>query len=53
MQQSTGYIRIDGMTCQNCVRNIETTVNKLNGIQSINVRTTNKKENKFCLFTKS
>jgi Cu+-exporting ATPase len=37
MQQSTEYIRIDGMTCQSCVKNIENTINKLNGIQSIKV----------------
>jgi copper chaperone CopZ len=32
------YIRIDGMTCQSCVRNIENTIKKLNGIQSIKVK---------------
>lgn len=37
MQQATEYIRIDGMTCQNCVTNIENTINKLDGIQSIKV----------------
>lgn len=31
------YVRIDGMTCQSCVRNIEGTIKKLNGIQSIKV----------------
>ena len=31
------YVRIDGMTCQSCVRNIENTIKKLNGIQSIKV----------------
>jgi len=37
MEGSTEYIHIDGMTCQSCVRNIENTINKLNGIQSIKV----------------
>jgi len=38
MQESTEYIRINGMTCQSCVRNIENTINKLNGIGSIKVQ---------------
>ena len=31
------YICIDGMTCHSCVRNIEETINELNGVQSIKV----------------
>ncbi|CAF3788920.1 unnamed protein product [Rotaria sordida] len=37
MEESTQHIRITGMTCQSCVRNIENTITKLNGIQSIKV----------------
>jgi len=43
MQESTEYIRINGMTCQSCVRNIENTINKLNGIGSIKVQKQKKK----------
>lgn len=32
------YIRIDGMTCQSCVKNIENQISQMNGIQSIKVR---------------
>jgi copper chaperone CopZ len=38
MGETTQYVRIDGMTCQSCVRNIENTINKLSGIQSIKVK---------------
>ncbi|CAF1065657.1 unnamed protein product [Rotaria magnacalcarata] len=37
MVESTEQIRIDGMTCQSCVKNIENSISKLNGIQSIKV----------------
>ncbi len=37
MDESTQYIHIDGMTCQSCVKNIENTISKLNGIKSIKV----------------
>ncbi|CAF4872844.1 unnamed protein product, partial [Rotaria sp. Silwood2] len=37
MEESTQHIGINGMTCQSCVRNIENTITKLNGIRSIKV----------------
>jgi copper chaperone CopZ len=37
MDEATEQIRIDGMTCQSCVKNIENTISKLNGIKSIKV----------------
>jgi len=37
MEESTQNIRIDGMTCQSCVKNIENTISKLPGIKSIKV----------------
>ncbi|CAF3475213.1 unnamed protein product [Rotaria sp. Silwood1] len=37
MEVSTQHILINGMTCQSCVRNIENTITKLNGIRSIKV----------------
>lgn len=38
MAELTESIHIEGMTCQSCVRNIENTLSKLNGVQSIKVR---------------
>jgi hypothetical protein len=37
MEELTQNIRIDGMTCQSCVKNIENTISKLPGIKSIKV----------------
>jgi copper chaperone CopZ len=38
MEELTQNIRIDGMTCQSCVKNIENTISKLSGIKSIKVK---------------
>jgi copper chaperone CopZ len=43
MAISTDEISIDGMTCQSCVKNIENTLGKLDGIQSIQVKSSTNK----------
>ncbi|CAF1034528.1 unnamed protein product [Adineta steineri] len=37
MAETKQHIRINGMTCQSCVKNIENTINKLTGVESIKV----------------
>ncbi|UJR09414.1 hypothetical protein I4U23_013655 [Adineta vaga] len=42
MEELTQYIHIDGMTCQSCVRNIESKLSNISGIKSIQVSLENK-----------
>ena len=44
MNESTQQIRINGMTCGNCVRNIENALNEVPAIKSIHVSENKKSE---------
>ena len=43
MSIETSHISIEGMTCQSCVNNIESTIGNLKGIHSIVVNLQDKK----------